>query len=266
MAEYLTSSSQKLDRSSGIDYLAENLWGGRYVKPKSPRWTQCGQSKRKKASATPLRKRYLWTSSTVEELTFLPVLYRHHLRSEREDALCLAPPQGGVAAIEHSFSGPKNPKWISCTWNKLSTSFQSWLLLMPMFPTSRTKQCCWQTAVGGWYQKLMRDQDLMVLRHATLVPMERTILNLCQLESRGPQIDSLPLLSKLKLEVTLLVKQQHILPVWNLAAQWRGLFGFLTETNCVIPLDRHIPRWAHIVTLNYQWLGIYQPQDWKRPS
>lgn len=103
MAEYLTSSSQKLDRSSGVDCLAGNLWGGRYVKPKSPRWTQCGQSKRKKASATPLRKRYLWTSSTVEELTFLPVLYRH-LRSKREDALCLAPPQGGVAAIEHTVS------------------------------------------------------------------------------------------------------------------------------------------------------------------
>lgn len=104
MAEYLTSSSQKLDRSSGVDYLAGNLWGGRYVKPKHPRWTQGRQSKRKKPFSEGGGWSYLWTSSTVEELTFLPVLYRHLLRSKRKDALCAAPPQGGVAAIEHTVS------------------------------------------------------------------------------------------------------------------------------------------------------------------
>lgn len=40
-------------------------------------------SKREKASAMPLRKRYLCTSSVLEELTFLPVLYGH-LREAKE--------------------------------------------------------------------------------------------------------------------------------------------------------------------------------------
>lgn len=94
---------------------------------------RAGQSKRKKPSAIPLRKRYLCTSSVLEELTFLPVLYGRLLRSKREDALCIAPPQGGVAAIEHTrVSQGQINKAIRCVWNKLSTSFQSRPLLMPI--------------------------------------------------------------------------------------------------------------------------------------
>lgn len=163
-------------------------------------------SKRKKASAMPLRKRYLCTSSVLEELTFLPVWTS--ARSKRENALCIAPPQGGVAAIEHTrFHRAKKPKGISCVWNKFSTSFQSQQLLMPInilnnirnevvllanncrwlvpeVDETRTRQCCTTQYHCQW-------------RTPAIPPLS---------EPRGQQPYPLPLLSKSELEVTFLVR------------------------------------------------------------